>query len=206
VTPLPSAWRDGDMAAALVPHGDASSRLADLLGCAADDVAMGRSPRGKPLLSRPAGAAYSVAHRAGMSLVAAGWDRAVGADLELVRDDLPLADIADTCFTAAEAGWLRALSDDRRPLAFTIVWAIKEAVLKSTGRGIAHGMTDPAVHGPALLPLLAGTTSLRLRLGGLDVFVRQGTIGSAHAVACIAAALPASDPSATADSRPLPDR
>ncbi|RZK91043.1 MAG: 4-phosphopantetheinyl transferase family protein, partial [Methylobacterium sp.] len=151
--------------------------------------------------------AYSIAHRAGLSLVAAGWCRAIGADLELVRADLPLADIADTCFTAAEADWLRALPHEQRALAFTVIWAIKEAAGKLSGRGIVDGMTDPAVAGAALMPLLAGAPSLDLRLASLDsVQLRQGALGSAHAVACIAAASPANDPSATADSSPLPDR
>lgn len=205
--PLPPTWRDGDVAAALVPHGDGPSWLGKLLGCSAGDVVGYRDRRGKPLLSRPVGAAYSISHRAGLSLVVAGWRRAIGVDLELVRADLPLADIADTCFAAAEADWLRALPQYQRALAFTVVWAVKEAVVKSSGRGIVDGMTDPAVAGAVLMPLLAGAPSLNLRLPGFDsVQVRQGTLGSAHAVACIAAASPANDPSATAESSPLPDR
>lgn len=205
--PLAPAWRDGGIAAALVPYGEGPGRLADLLGCSAADLALHRGRRGKPLLSRPVGAAYSIAHRAGLSLVAAGWHRAIGVDLELVRDDLPLADIAETCFTAAEAGWLRSLPQQHRAAAFTITWAVKEAVLKASGQGIVDGMTDPAVAGPGLMPLLAGAACLNLRLPGLDsVQVRLGALGSAHAVACVAAASPASDPSATADNSPLPDR
>ena len=204
---LPPAWRDGDVAAALVPRGDGPNWVAKLLGCSPGDVVGYRDRRGKPLLSRPVGAAYSIAHRAGLSLVAAGWQRAIGVDLELVRTDLPLADIADTCFAAAEADWLRALLPPQRALAFTILWAIKEAVGKSSGRGIVDGMTDPAIAGAELMPLLAGAPSLKLRLPGFDsVQVRHGVLGSAQAVACIAAASPANDPSATADSRPLPDR
>lgn len=205
--PLPPAWRGGDVTAALVPFSDGPSWVAKLLGCSAGNVAFYRDRRGKPLLSRPVGAAYSIAHRAGLSLVAASWCRAIGADLELVRADLPLADIADTCFTAVEAEWLRALPHEQRALAFTIIWTIKEAAGKLSGRGIVDGMTDPAVAGAVLMPLLAGAPSLDLRLPGLDsVQLRQGALGSAHAVACIAAASPANDPSATADSSPLPDR
>lgn len=205
--PLPSAWRDGDVAAALVPRGDGPGRLAELLGCSAAEVVSYRDRRGKPLLSRPVGAAYSIAHRAGLSLVAAGWHRDIGVDLELVRADLPLADIADTCFAATEADWLRTLPQQQRALAFTILWTVKEAAGKSSGRGIVEGMTDPAVAGAELMPLLAGAPSLNLRLPGFrSVQVRHGSLGSAHAVACIAAASPANDPSATAESSPLPDR
>ena len=205
--PLPASWCDGGAAAALVPHGDGPGRLAELLGCFADDLVVYRDRRGKPFLSTPIGGQYSIAHRAGRSLIAAGWHRAIGVDLELVRADLPLADIADTCFAAAEADWLRALPQDQRALGFTIVWAVKEAVLKSSGRGIVNGMTDPAVPAAQLGPLLAGAACVNLRLSGLDsVQIRQGALGSAHAVACIAAASPANDPSATAASSPLPDR
>lgn len=184
---LPSAWRTGGVDAALVPHGNAPTRLADLLGCAVDKVVTSRGTRGKPLLLRPVGAAYSMAHRAGVSLIAAGWHCAIGVDLELVRDDLPLDDIADTCFTAAEAAWLRTLANGQRALGFTILWTIKEAASKATGQGITGGMRDPAMPCNALLPLLDGAPTLELALPDFtSVQVRQGTIGPAHAVACIA--------------------
>lgn len=210
MSPLPAAWRCGGVAVAVVPYGTAWARLPGLLGWTGA-IVLGRSDRGKPLVAEPAGAACSVAHRAGHSLVAAGWIGAVGADLEVVRDDLPLGEIAETCFSRSEADWLRGVPDGVRALGFTLVWAVKEAVLKASGQGIAAGLAAPAVPVDALAPLLAGAPCLELVLAGLDcVQLRQGVLrgvlGSVHAVACVAAASPASEPRATAESRPLPER
>jgi len=110
--------------------------LADMLGTPEDAMRMARTRHGKPVLRTPIGAGFSRSHRDGLMLL---HDAEVGVDLEVVRDDLPLSDIADSFFAPAEAAWLRAVPA-RRATRFFALWTVKEALLKATGQGITGGM------------------------------------------------------------------
>lgn len=116
--------------------------LADMLDTPEDAMRLARTPRGKPVMSAPAGAGFSRSHRDGLLLLGAKQDAEVGVDLEVIRDDLPLLDIADTFFATSEAAWLRA-APARRAARFFALWTVKEAVLKATGQGITEGLPVP---------------------------------------------------------------
>ncbi|MBK7073846.1 MAG: 4'-phosphopantetheinyl transferase superfamily protein [Myxococcales bacterium] len=101
--------------------------LAELGGDAG--VAIGRGPRGAPLL--PAGWVGSVSHKrdlaAGLVTADRGWT--IGLDLE-ARAPRPI-DIARRVMTAREAAAVAALDDDARRRLVVRTFAIKEAVYKA---------------------------------------------------------------------------
>jgi 4'-phosphopantetheinyl transferase len=145
-----------------------------------------RSAAGKPALTSPPGAVFSVAHRRGASLVGAAWGGELGVDLEVVDPRIDGGDIADTLFGVAEAGWVRSLSADQRALGFVAMWATKEAVLKARGRGITSGLETPVVDGAALMPLMDGADRVALDLPETAVELRLGSIRALAAIACVA--------------------
>lgn len=127
--------------------------LADLGGDGG--VAIGRGPRGAPLL--PAGWVGSVSHKrdlaAGLVTVDRGWT--VGLDLE-ARAPRPI-DIARRVMTAREAAAVAALDDDARRRLVVRTFAIKEAVYKAIdphlGRYVGFhevALIDPRAEAAAL--------------------------------------------------------
>ena len=192
MTPLPHLWQADGIALLLLERPPGTCRatasrqaLAGLLGMPA--ITVHRSPHGKPLLFDPVGTWCSFAHRAGLSLIGAGWDGPVGVDIEAVRNDLPLCDIADVHFSAREAHWLRGLPQTPCTLGFAALWAAKEALLKATGQGIAGGMQAPAFDPTDLAPLMNGDPSLCLRPDSASrIHLQHGTAGGQPFVTAIA--------------------
>ena len=110
----------------LLKQGEQQATQAAVVGMlAVPAVALrfGTTARGKPVLDRPAGAGLSRSHRDGMTLVGAAWRMAVGVDLERVRDDLPLCDVANCFFGVEEAALLRAQPAGLRARCFCVMWA-----------------------------------------------------------------------------------
>lgn len=64
----------------------------------------------------------------------------LGVDMEVIRDDVDIAAIADTCLTSAERMAINALPAAERIDAFFRCWTAKEAYLKATGLGLSAGM------------------------------------------------------------------
>lgn len=121
--------------------------LGDYLGEPPSSVRLTASPAGKPRLAGATALQFSVSHRDGLALYAFSWDRPVGVDVERVRP-VPEADaiVASLC-AAEEARHYAALPARLRPSAFLDLWTCKEAYLKGTGEGIAHGLDRFAVVG-----------------------------------------------------------
>jgi 4'-phosphopantetheinyl transferase len=61
----------------------------------------------------------------------------VGIDLERIRLDLAVAEIAERFFSRREVAMLRALSTDVQQQAFFRCWTRKEAYIKARGEGLS---------------------------------------------------------------------
>jgi 4'-phosphopantetheinyl transferase len=96
---------------------------------------------GKPRLA-PALASleFSLSHSGGLALMAAARNRALGVDVEQVRDMPDAMTIADTHFSAVERAALRALPPDDRRHAFFRCWTRKEAMIKALGEGLGRAL------------------------------------------------------------------
>ncbi|HZL95487.1 MAG TPA: 4'-phosphopantetheinyl transferase superfamily protein [Vicinamibacterales bacterium] len=94
---------------------------------------------GKPELSPRFGSSlkFNLSHSAGLALIAITTDSNVGVDLESIRPQSDLADIARRFFSAAEADCLMAVPSHLRTEAFFSCWTKKEAYLKACGEGFA---------------------------------------------------------------------
>ena len=103
------------------------------------DVAFTYLAHGKPALDGVHSImSFNLSHSGEVAVVAAGWDRAVGVDVELRRPLPDLSALAARSFAPRELAVLEALPEAERPTAFFRCWTRKEAFIKATGQGLAQ--------------------------------------------------------------------
>jgi len=95
---------------------------------------------GKPRLAgtHASSLSFNVAHSADAALFAfAAGERRLGVDVELLRDDLRMLDIARHHFAADEVAAVEAAEPAERAATFFRCWTRKEAYLKARGVGLS---------------------------------------------------------------------
>jgi 4'-phosphopantetheinyl transferase len=147
-----------------VAHGVLRQVIACYCAVAPQDLRFAQLPGGKPTLESLAatsGIRFSLSHSGGGALIAIGRGVEVGVDLELERDDIDIAGLAERFFHEDER---KAIGAATRPVqAFFRHWVAKEALLKAHGTGLTLPLdafaidfrTDPPVVAAAALPELA---------------------------------------------------
>jgi 4'-phosphopantetheinyl transferase len=96
---------------------------------------------GKPSIAGPAGVewpSFNVSHTRGLVCVLVAREHAiVGVDVEMLRADRDLDDLAHRYFAASEAAALLALPPGDRPERFFACWTLKESYIKARGLGLS---------------------------------------------------------------------
>jgi len=122
----------------------ARSMLRTLLGAyleiAGHSVRFAYADHGKPALAPPqskTGLQFNLSHTSGAVLLAVSLHRSIGADIERVREDFEVEEIAARFFSQAEKRALLSLPPDQRHEAFFRCWTRKEALLKAKGDGLS---------------------------------------------------------------------
>ncbi len=136
--------------------------LASYVGMAAADLKFNYGPRGKPELdatSQDPAIQFNVSHRGALALYAFVLDRAVGIDIEYLREVPEALAIARNHFTATEtrllerAAMIGEFVSDERPgeraaierrgrECFFRLWTRKEAVIKAVGTGLSMPLDE----------------------------------------------------------------
>jgi 4'-phosphopantetheinyl transferase len=80
---------------------------------------------------------FNVSHSHGVALYAFTRGREVGIDIERIRFDLAVAEIADRFFSRREIAILRTLPAALQHQAFFRCWTRKEAYIKARGEGLS---------------------------------------------------------------------
>jgi len=96
-------------------------------------------PQGKPSLrANPEenSVQFNVSHSHGLALLAFARGRHLGVDVELIRPEFAVDEIADRYFSPEEAMELRGLPPSLRAEAFFLCWTRKEAYIKARGEGL----------------------------------------------------------------------
>lgn len=112
---------------------------------------------------------FNLSHTAGLIACALSSSGDIGADAENFRVRPIAPEIADHCFTAAEAAALRALPAEMRGEHFFHYWTLKEAYVKAKGRGLSIPLKGV---GFTLPPGDRGELSFRSELDGPGVAYR----------------------------------
>jgi 4'-phosphopantetheinyl transferase len=132
----------------IVARGALRAILAAYLRRAPADLRLDTGAFGKPCLAEDAGTAplrFNLAHGDALALVAVGWRREVGVDVERENPDGADLAVARRVFTADEAVALGAMPPALRCRAFFALWTAREAYAKAIARGLdAMSDTPPA--------------------------------------------------------------
>src|SRR5206468_3118518 len=100
---------------------------------------------GKPALTRASASEpvrFNLSHSGSLALVAVTAGRDVGVDVERVRPEPNLEQIASRFFSAREAATLHALPVRLRTKAFFACWTRKEAFVKARGNGLSQQLDE----------------------------------------------------------------
>ncbi len=99
-----------------------------------------RNPLGRPELtaSLPGGPviSFNLTHSRGFAACAIVEGTGIGIDAEDIRRPLDIAEMAARWYAPTEQLLLEASPEPRRTELFFRIWTLKEAILKSTGRGL----------------------------------------------------------------------
>jgi len=123
----------------VVARGTLRAILGVYLNRAPERITFRYSSYGKPELASEEGAnqiCFNVSHSNGMALYALSCGRQVGVDLECVRSNLEVEQIAERFFSRREVSALQELPAAVRRHAFFLCWTRKEAYIKARGEGL----------------------------------------------------------------------
>lgn len=101
--------------------------------------------RGRPVLAGHDAVHFSLSHTRDLVAVAVTHGAQVGIDLEYLRQDVAIEDLAPSVFSEDDRRRYDALPADERRAAFFRAWTRKEAYLKARGEGITEGLEQVSV-------------------------------------------------------------
>jgi 4'-phosphopantetheinyl transferase len=124
----------------IVARGVLRAILGGYLNRAPECLSFCYSSHGKPALAGESNGdaiRFNVSHSHGVALYAVTRGREVGIDIERIRFDLAVAEIADRFFSPREVAMLRTLPREAQRQAFFRCWSRKEAYSKARGEGLS---------------------------------------------------------------------
>jgi len=124
----------------IVARGVLRAVLGGYLNRAPDGLSFCYGAHGKPGLAGGTDVdtiRFSVSHSHGAALYAVARGREVGIDLERVRSDLPVMELAERFFARSETARIRSLPTASQAEAFFRSWTRKEAYIKALGGGLS---------------------------------------------------------------------
>jgi 4'-phosphopantetheinyl transferase len=130
-------------------------------------VALDVTPLGRPFVADGDGIEFSVSRSGCIGLIAATCGRRVGVDIEILRLDLPVDDLAEIVLSVREREQFGRLEPASRARAFLTAWTCKEAVLKALGQGM--------IYPPAAIQVALAEPRL-LAIGGDECAARRWSL------------------------------
>jgi 4'-phosphopantetheinyl transferase len=114
--------------------------LASYLDSSPESLSFEYSKHGKPSLTEAYAAqklSFNLSHTAGMMLLAVVRERRIGVDVERIRSDFNVLEIAERFFSPQEQSRLRNFPKQAQHEAFFRCWTRKEAYIKAKGEGLS---------------------------------------------------------------------
>ncbi|MFZ9034740.1 MAG: 4'-phosphopantetheinyl transferase family protein [Francisellaceae bacterium] len=111
------------------------------LGISARELQFYHDDRGRPfVLYQDATLDFNISHSGSWLVMAISESGKLGVDIERIKRRINTMEIAKRYFSEDEFQWLWSLPENERDKGFYRLWTLKEASLKLTGQGIAHGL------------------------------------------------------------------
>jgi 4'-phosphopantetheinyl transferase len=120
----------------IVARGVLRAILGGYLNRAPESLSFCYSAHGKPSLAGDA-IRFNVSHSHGIALYAVTRGGEVGIDIERIRTDVEVEEVAERFFSQGEVAKLRTLSAEKQREAFFNCWTRKEAYIKARGEGLS---------------------------------------------------------------------
>jgi len=124
----------------LTAHGAMRMILAEYVKRPARQLAFEYNRQGKPALApgcNPAGMRFNLSHSGELALLAVTRAAEVGVDLEHIRPEVAVAEIAQRFFSPQEVARFLSVPESERQLTFFNCWTRKEAFIKANGLGLS---------------------------------------------------------------------
>jgi 4'-phosphopantetheinyl transferase len=119
-----------------VGRGVLRTLLGRYMGVPARALVFAYNEFGKPEIAG-SDVCFNLSHSHGVALAAVTRGRAIGVDIERVREEVVRERIAERFFSPAEARALAGLPPGRQAQAFFDCWTRKEAWIKARGQGLS---------------------------------------------------------------------
>lgn len=120
----------------IASHGILREILGHYLHCKPGDLAFSVNQYGKPALVN-SNLEFNLSHSSDFALLAIAQGHKIGVDVEHIRTDMELENIAAHNFSEVEVSELMSLSPEQRELGFFNCWTRKEAYIKAHGLGLS---------------------------------------------------------------------
>lgn len=127
---------DRDRERYIVAHASLRDILVRYLQCEPRDLKFSLNEYGKPFLTEH-NIQFNLSHSGDFALIAVTGGQKVGVDIEFVREDIELENIATRYFSPREVSELTALPLEQRTFGFFHCWTRKEAYIKAQGLGLS---------------------------------------------------------------------
>jgi len=119
--------------------------LAQHIGADAHVLRFTVDANGRPRLADSTAFDFNVSHAGACGLIAMSSARRVGVDIEQCSDTFDWRSILTLTLDPDEAAWIERLDPSAQVAAFYDAWTAKEALVKTTGAGIARGLQHLSV-------------------------------------------------------------
>jgi 4'-phosphopantetheinyl transferase len=129
----------------ILSRGTLRLALSSYTGISPELLSFEYSKHGKPSFAATHEARrlqFNLSHTHGMMLLAVVRNRRIGVDIEKIRSDFNVRQIAERFFSLQEQSVLRTVPDEQQYQAFFRCWTRKEAYIKAKGEGMSIPLRD----------------------------------------------------------------
>lgn len=129
----------------VIAHAFLRLALARYLHVEPHDLRFQTTEHGKPEVAGESGIKFNLSHTDGAAVVAITRNRTVGVDVEKVRPNREMLEVAKRFFAPRELAWLQSQPASEWAHSFFACWTAKEAYIKALGTGFATPLREFSV-------------------------------------------------------------
>ncbi|MEO0572698.1 MAG: 4'-phosphopantetheinyl transferase superfamily protein [Bacteroidota bacterium] len=122
------------------------------VGILPKDIIFKKESFGKPKFDHVIGLDFNVSHSGNLAMIGFCLDHHLGVDVEMIKTDFDIMDIAKNYFYGREIMTLEALPSEKRHEGFFSLWTRKEAIIKYDGRGLGIPLNSFSVSLDSITP------------------------------------------------------